>query len=175
MEKFLLPRKVYSQAGFTLIETMIAILVLTIGLFSVAALMSSTLNMGAHARYMSTAALLGSEKLEDLSRLPNSDAALAPGVYNDTVQISSNDGNIVETSSAGGVTTLYTQTPGGNITVTPNGAMPAATRDTLTFNRQWTIVNNTPVNKVRQITVLVTLTNQSLKPPVTFQTSMVHP
>jgi type IV pilus modification protein PilV len=175
MEELLFTRKSRRQRGFTLVETMVAILVLTIGLFSVAALMGSSLNMGAHARYMSTAALLASEKLEDLSRLPNNNAAVAAGTYNDSVQISSNNGNIVETTSAGGVTTLYTQAPGGSMTVTPGGAMPAATKDTLTFNRQWTVVDNTPVNKVKQITVLVTLTNQSLKPPVTFQTSMVHP
>jgi type IV pilus modification protein PilV len=171
----MLPRKTRREGGFTLIETMVALLVMTIGLFSVAALMSSSLNSGAHSRYMSTAALLASEKLEDLSRLPNNDAALTAGTYNDVVQISSSNGNIVETTSSGGTTTLYTQTPGGNITVTPNGALPAATADTLTFNRSWTIVANTPVNKVRTITVTVTLSNTALNPPVTFQTSAVHP
>jgi Tfp pilus assembly protein PilV len=175
MEKSMSPRKLRRASGFTLVETMVAILVLTIGLFSVAALMSSTLNMGAHARYMSTAALLGSEKLEDLSRLPNTDAALAPGTFTDSVQISSNNGNIVETTSTGGVVTLYTQAPGGSITVTNGGAMPAASKDTLTFNRSWTILQDVPIAGVRQITVTVALTNTSLKPPVTFQTSMVHP
>src|SRR6266851_893008 len=161
MEKSLFTRDVRRQRGFTLIETMTAILVMTIGLFSVAALMSSTLNTGAHARYRNTATLLASEKLEDLSRLPNTDTALAAGVYNDTVQMSSYNGNIVETSSEGGVTTLYTQSPGGSITVTAGGAMPAASQDTLTFSRQWTIVKDTPVVGVRQVTVLVTLTNQA--------------
>ena len=175
MEKSLSPRKLRGQAGFTLIETMVAILVLTIGLFSVAALMSSTLNMGAHSRYSSTAALLASEKLEDLSRLPNTDVALAPGTYNDTVQISSNNGNIAETTSEGGITTLYTQTPDGTITSVTGGAMPAPTKDTLTFNRSWTVVKDVPVTGVRQVTVTITLTNTSLKPPVTFQSSMVHP
>jgi Tfp pilus assembly protein PilV len=168
-------RKTRREGGFTLIETMVAILVMTIGLFGVAALMSSSLNSGAHSRYMSTAALLASEKLEDLSRLPNNDTALVAGAYNDVVQISSGNGNIAETTSSGGTTTLYTQTPGGNITVTPNGAMPAATADTLTFNRSWTIVADSPVVKVRTITVTVTLVNQALKPAVVFQTSAVHP
>lgn len=175
MEKSLSPRKPRRQAGFTLIETMVAILVLTIGLFSVAALMSSSLNMSAHARYLSTAALLASEKLEDLSRLPNNDTALNPGTYNDTVQISSNNGNVAETTSEGGITTLYTQTPDGNLTPVTGGAMPAATKDTLTFNRSWTVVKDVPITGVRQVTVTVTLTNTSLKPAVTFQSSMVHP
>jgi type IV pilus assembly protein PilV len=61
-------RKAHKQRGFTLIETMVAILILTIGLVGTAALMSSSVNMDAHARYQSTAALLASEKMEDLSR-----------------------------------------------------------------------------------------------------------
>jgi len=175
MDKSLSPRKPRQQAGFTLVETMVAILVLTIGLFSVAALMSSSLNMSAHARYMSTAAMLASEKLEDLSRLPNNDSALNPGTYNDTVHISSNNGNIVDATSEGGITTLYTQTPNGLITSVAGGALPAATKDTLTYNRSWTVVKDVPITGVRQVTVTITLANTSLKPPVTFQSSMVHP
>jgi type IV pilus assembly protein PilV len=66
-------RKADKQSGFTLIERMVAILILTIGLVGTAALMSSSVNMGAHARYQSTAALLASEKMEDLSRFPSGD------------------------------------------------------------------------------------------------------
>jgi type IV pilus modification protein PilV len=171
----IMQRKASRQDGFTLIETMVSIAVLTIGLMSVAALMSQTVNTTTHSRYMSTASMLASEKLEDLSRFPSTNPALTAGSYNDVVQISSEQGTINETTSTGGVTTLYTQTPGGNITVTPGGALPAATSDTLTFNRQWTIVAGAPVAGVNTITVLVTLANSSLKPPVTFQMSMVHP
>ncbi len=53
-----------------MIETMVSILILTIGLVGTAALMSNSVNMGAHARYNSTAALLASEKMEDLDRFP---------------------------------------------------------------------------------------------------------
>jgi type IV pilus modification protein PilV len=169
------PRKLRRQRGFTLIEILVAIAVLTIGLISVATLMSQTVNTTSHSRYMSTASMLASEKLEDLSRFPNTDAALTPGNYSDVVQLSTYNGNIYETTSTGGVTTLYTQAPGGNITVTPGGTLPAATADTLTFNRTWTITANTPINGVNQITVLVSLTNTSLKPPVKFQMSLVHP
>jgi type IV pilus modification protein PilV len=167
--------KVSRQTGFTLIETMVSIAVLTIGLLSVAALMSQSVNTTTHSRYMSTASMLASEKLEDLSRFPSTNPALAAGTYNDVVQISSDQGTINETTSTGGVSTLYTQTPGGTMTVTPGAGLPAATSDTLTFNRQWTIVAGAPVAGVNTITVLVTLTNTSLKPPVTFQMSMVHP
>src|SRR6201991_1014857 len=110
METLLSPRKAvkqFRQRGFTLIEMMVSILVLTIGLVGTAALMSSSVNMGAHARYVSTAALLASEKMEDLDRFPDGDTNLTPGGsltasvtgYSDSVQISTANGNINETTT----------------------------------------------------------------------------
>jgi prepilin-type N-terminal cleavage/methylation domain-containing protein len=180
-------RKKGRQRGFTLIETMVSILILTIGLVGTAALMSSSVNMGAHARYNSTASLLASEKMEDLDRYPDNDPNMAPGGsltgdlpgFNDSVQISSTNGNINETTVSAGVSTLYTQTPDGTVTVTPAG-LGAATPDELTYHRRWQLVANPTINGVVvtgavQITVLVTLNNQALQPPVTYQISMVHP
>ena len=176
------------QRGFTLIEMMVSILVLTIGLVGTAALMSNSVNMGAHARYVSTAALLASEKMEDLDRYPDGDPNITPGGslaadingYSDAVQISTSNGNIYETTTSGGVTTLYTQNPDGTVVSTVGAALPAATPDMLTFDRRWLITPDPTVgaNVIKgavQITVLVTLNNQSLKPPVTYQTSLVHP
>jgi type IV pilus modification protein PilV len=188
METSQLLRKPRTQRGFTLIETMVAILVLTIGLVGTAALMSQSVNMGAHARFVSTAALLASEKMEDLDRFPDNDPNLNAGGslgadtagYSDSVQISSNNGNINETTTANGATTLYTQKPDGTVVVTPGAGLPVATPDMLTFDRRWQITSNPTVGGqvitgAVQITVLVTLTNQTLNPPVTFQTSLVHP
>jgi type IV pilus modification protein PilV len=188
METSQLLRKPRAQRGFTLIETMVAILVLTIGLVGTAALMSQSVNMGSHARYMSTAALLASEKMEDLSRFPNGDVNLNPGGnlaadvagYSDSVQISSNNGNINESTTVSGTTTLYTQLPDGTVTVTPGAAVPVATPDMITYDRRWLITANpniggTVVTGARQITVLVTINAAYLRPPVSFQTSLVHP
>ncbi len=52
--------------------------------------------------------------------------------------------------------------------------------DELTYHRRWQLIANPTVGGVVvtgavQITVLVTLTNQSLNPPVSYQTSLVHP
>ncbi len=183
MEESMLLRKSRRERGFTLIETLVAIMILTIGLFSVAALMSQTVNTTAHSRYQTNAAMLASEKLEDLNRFPNDDANLTPGGslaadtagYFDNVQTSSDSGSITETTSDAGGTTSYTQQPGVGITVTAGGGLPPATSETLTFDRRWVIVKDTPVVGVRQITVLVTLKNQTLNPPATFQISVVHP
>jgi hypothetical protein len=62
----------------------------------------------------------------------------------------------------------------------PGATNPAATADMLAFNRRWQItpdptVGGVTVTGARQITVLVTLLNQSLKPPVSYQTTLVHP
>src|SRR5271154_710031 len=133
-------RKPRAQRGFTLIETMVAILVLTIGLVGTAALMSQSVNMGAHARFVSTAALLASEKMEDLDRFPDNDANLNPGGslaadvagYSDSVQISSNNGNINETTVSAATPPLYPKNPEGPVAVTPGAGLPAATPDLLT-------------------------------------------
>jgi prepilin-type N-terminal cleavage/methylation domain-containing protein len=180
--------KMSRQRGFTLIETMVSILILTIGLVGTAALMSNSVNMGAHARYVSTAALLASEKMEDLDRFPDNDPNLAAGGsltaditgYSDSVQISTANGNINEVTTANGVTTLYTQKPDGTVVVTSGAGLPAVTPDMLTYDRRWKIVASPTVGPnvitgAVQITVLVTLTNQALKPVVTYQTSLVHP
>ncbi len=175
MEKSLLPRNSRAQRGFTLLETLVAIVVLTIGLMSVAALMTQTLKSTTNSRSMSTASLLATEKLEDLNRYASTDAAVAPGgsiaadaaLFFDTVTVSNGSGTISENYNG----TIVTHLPNGAVT---NAAPPAAT-DTLTYDRRWIIEANSPVANSRRITVLVTLLNQNVGSPVTFQTSMVRP
>jgi type IV pilus modification protein PilV len=176
-------RKGHRQRGFTLIETMVAILILTIGLVGTAALMSTSVNTTARSHYMSTAAMLASEKLEDLDRFDKADPAVIAGGslaadtagYFDNVQISTDNGVISETTSTAGVSTVYTTQPGGTITVTQGAGLPPPAADALTFNRRWVVVADTPVVGVRTVTVLVTCTSLTLKPQVTFEMSVVRP
>jgi hypothetical protein len=93
--------------------------------------------------------------------------------YFDKVQISTNNGVISETTSTAGVSTVYTQQPGGNITVTQNAGLPAPTADSLIFDRRWVVTANAPVTGVRTVTVLVTLQTSVI--PVTFQMKVVRP
>lgn len=74
--------------------------------------------------------------------------------------------------------------PTGNyVTVAfqPNGQTPQTTCSPnppsvgMTFDRRWVIEQDQPVPGVRRITVLVTLVDLSIQPPVTFQMSMVRP
>jgi prepilin-type N-terminal cleavage/methylation domain-containing protein len=174
-------RRNTKERGFTLIETMVAIVILTIGLISTAALMSTSVSTTAKSHYMSTAAMLATEKLEDLDRFNKADPSVATGGslaadtvgYFDNVQISTNNGVISETTTTNGASTSYTQTPAAGIVVTPNAGLPAPTPDALIFDRRWTVTPDTPIAGVRTVTVLVTLQNSVT--PVTFQMSVVRP
>lgn len=108
-----------------MIETVMAISILAVGLLGVAALLAQLGGNSTQSRYMSTEALLASEKLDDLNRYPYNDPAIyvpngtsvgslttdstnnsvTVGAvtevvdYSDQVRISAGNGNMVETVS----------------------------------------------------------------------------
>lgn len=199
-----LRRKARRNTGFALIETVIAIAILAIGLLGVAALLAQLGGNSTQSRYMSTEALLASEKLDDLNRFPYNDPAIIVPTgntagsltaditatvtsgaitetvdYFDQVQISSGNGNIVETVSgkdAGGNAVFITTThaPDGSIQTTTSNNAPVQTADMLTFSRRWIIeqnMANLPAG-VRRFTVLVSLQVPAF--PSTFQSSMLR-
>jgi len=133
---------------------MIAIVILAVGLLGAAALLAQLTGTSSTSRYMSTEALLASEKLDDLNRLPDLDPAIsittgnsagsltadttasliAPDGttvvvdYFDTVAISSGNGSMEETVSskdAAGNTVFITTTHEPDGTITISA--PAAT------------------------------------------------
>src|SRR5580698_7800341 len=191
--------------GFTLAEVCVSIAVLTIGLVAAAAMFGKVWGSTAYSEYMIQASTLASEKLEDLNRYPSSDPNVAVpngtsagsltsnvlqnvtvnGVtesvnYYDEVFFSPTQGALVQTTSAfnanGNVQySTITYTPNGTISSPVLSSTAPSTGGSTVFQRQWLIELNQPVNGVRRITVLVTLENQQVKPPVTFQLSMVRP
>jgi prepilin-type N-terminal cleavage/methylation domain-containing protein len=60
-----------AEKGFSLMEVLVAIIVLTIGLMSAAMLMANVYRLTVRSRYVALAAQLASEELEDLNRWPN--------------------------------------------------------------------------------------------------------
>jgi len=120
-----------NQPGFTLLEVLIAISILTVGLLGVAQMQI----MGIRGNYFSgntTAALtLAEEKMEDLLGKSYTDAELAgsgaPGTdHNDL------DNPIDETGQTGGI-----------------------------YNRMWTVIDNTPITDTKTVTVSVSWDNLS--------------
>jgi prepilin-type N-terminal cleavage/methylation domain-containing protein len=180
--------RVSRESGFTLVETMVAIVVLATGLMGIAALMSQMNSTSYRSRYMSMAAVLATEKLEDLNKYPSDDANVAAGGsltadvvgYYDTIQLSSGDGAIAETiqGTTNGQPTYTTTThlPDGTIT-TPaaTAAPPAPGADTVVLDRRWLIAADQPVAGVRRVTVFVSLTSPAQSKKVSFQSSMVRP
>lgn len=180
------------QRGFTLIETLGAIFILTVGLLAMAALMSQTTSNSARSRYMSSASVLSTEKLEELNRYPASDPMVAVagasvgsltgdasqgGInYFDDVEISTMGGAISEvTADSAGTYTTVTQQPDGTITSTNSAVAPAPQPQALRYHRRWLIEKDVPVPGVRRVTVFVQLTNPPVQRPLTFQMSMVRP
>lgn len=210
------PRETGREDGFSLLEVLVAIVVLTIGLMSTALLMANVYRSTVRSRYIALATQLASEELEDLSRWPASPSYLDPhitvpagsntcGITGDKCvgSLTSDYGPLTFTDSSGNNTyvsyydtvSLATQNgvmsetykmtcAGGNyVTVpfSPNGQTPTPTCSStaptvgMTFDRRWVIEQDQPVTGVRRITVLVTLEDLTVQPPVTFQMSMVRP
>jgi prepilin-type N-terminal cleavage/methylation domain-containing protein len=191
-----------TDQGFTLLEVLIALTILVIGMSALAMVSARMMSGGTESKYMNLAAFLTSEKLEDLNRWDSDDpqvciptgsttvgsltadtvqtttcsaGASASVNYFDDVTLATVNGVVSETvSSTGAGGTVYTTTthaPDGSIQTSTSPTPPASA----TFHRRWIIEANSPVNGVRRITVIVTLLDSSVKPPVTFQMSLVRP
>jgi prepilin-type N-terminal cleavage/methylation domain-containing protein len=177
------------QQGFTILEVLVATTVLAVGMMSVAAALARMLATSSRARYMSMAAELASEKLEDLNRWPAAAPAVAvttgssagsltqdlPSYY-DEVGISNPDGALVEwvsgTDDSGATTyTVSSFHSNGTVTTTTSSTPPVG----MTYLRRWQIEKDVPTPGLRRVTIQVELEDKSVQPPVTFQMSAVRP
>jgi Tfp pilus assembly protein PilV len=182
-----------NSRGFTVVEVIVACFILMVGVVAVAGVVGSTLGNTAHSEYMTQAATLATEKLEDLNRYPSTDAnvTVPNGIsvgsltsdttgYFDEVYFSPSEGAIEETTTgldANGnlqyETTTYT--PDGHMTAQSASSTPPSAAGSTAFKRNWLIEQDQPVVGVRRVTVLVTLQGQSAASAVTFQMSIVRP
>jgi prepilin-type N-terminal cleavage/methylation domain-containing protein len=179
-----------SSSGFTLLETLIAITILAVGLSSLAALVAQCYSGTERARYQALATTLTSEKLEDLNRWPNgapnvvsggsltSDASVGGINYYDDIDLSNTTGQVSETVSISGGYSSIIHKATGEVISNQNSAAP--TNGATAFHRRWLIEPDPTVNGItltgsRRVTVLVTCTNLTIKPTVTYQMSLIRP
>lgn len=207
MGMYRMPQQTNSRVasrGFTVLEVLVAMVVLAIGLVAMASLMAGMVSGTTGSKYMSLASTLASEKLEDLNRWPAADphVAVSSGTtagsltadvvqnvtvgttttsvnYFDEVLMSATGGAVTETVSGldaagNAVYTTTTHQPDGTVVTTTSSTAPA-TAGTVRFKRRWIIEKDAPVTGVRRITMRVILSSQLIEPGVTFQMSMVRP
>ena len=189
------------QRGFTLIEVLAAVFVLAFGLLALAGFLSQMNLSTSETRYLEVATMLASEKLEDLGRIPNVNAAMQNNggsltsdaaavtygtqlvAYNDQVQVSTDNGSateiIVGTNAAGtsGYWTISHTNTGIATSIFSTGTAPNPTSDMLVYKRRWTVEVNQPINGVRRLTVLVSLMSPADigTRAANFQATMVRP
>src|SRR5580658_2597521 len=96
------------ERGFSLIEAVIAMVILTVGVVGVAAAIGSAVKTTDNSKYSNIASTLATEKLEDLNRWPSNDAHVAAGGslaadtagYFDDVSMAADGGAFTEVQSA---------------------------------------------------------------------------
>jgi prepilin-type N-terminal cleavage/methylation domain-containing protein len=154
-------RRTAPSRGFTVLEVLFSMVILAVGLVTLSSLAAQTLNGTARSQYMSLAANLASEKLEDLNRWPTTDcnvevpaastngsltsdstASVSCGggtstvYYYDDVDIADSTGAISETTTGlvGGVLTYTTtsHTPDGLLNSDGSGTLPYTTSTSAT-------------------------------------------
>ncbi|HET8825168.1 MAG TPA: prepilin-type N-terminal cleavage/methylation domain-containing protein [Terriglobales bacterium] len=153
------------SAGFTLIEVLISMAVLTVGLIGMAAMVCSTMVFGANAKYMNMANVLASEKLDNLNKWPSTDPNVAAGgalagpstcaagdTYCDQVTVSETSGadyitqtQIVfdpVTNTSNPVTTTIVHTSAGCVDTPANCGVPNPNGAGSTFIRRWQVTTN---------------------------------
>jgi len=109
------PRKPVAEGGFTVLEVMVAIFILTVGVISVAALAGVMMTTGNRSKYLSLEASLASEKLEDLNRWPASayqvcvptGSASAGSLTSDTLQTTTCPNSADGSAGASGSVAYY--------------------------------------------------------------------
>src|ERR1700683_5567989 len=72
-----LSSKQQRSRGFTIVEVVVASFILIVGIVAVAGVVGSTLGNTSRSEYMTQAATVATEKLEDLNRFPPTDANVA--------------------------------------------------------------------------------------------------
>jgi len=85
--------------GFTVLEVMVAIFILTVGAVSVAALAGVMMTTGNRSKYMSLESSLASEKLEDLNRWPASAVQVCVPTGNTTVGSLTSSPGVLQTTT----------------------------------------------------------------------------
>ena len=168
-----------NTAGFSLVEVLVSIAILSVGLIGMAAVVCSSMITGASAKYMNMAGMLASEKLDDLNKWPSTDPNVTPGgslagpilcaagdTYCDQVTLSETSGadfitqtQVVfdpVTNTSKTVTTTIVHTSAGCVDTPANcGVANPGAAGGSTFTRRWLITANPTVTSAAGVATTV--------------------
>lgn len=144
-----------NQDGFTLLEVLIAVAILTIGILSVNAMQLSSIQGNSSANRLSESTNLASEQLEFMLNRPYNFFVDGNGANNGSAGLDdngvddNNDGNVDEPNEMyQGNRRFVDPGPGGG----PDGSMPSADGRYTIF---WNVANNFPQPNMKTIRVFV--------------------
>ena len=122
------PRKRVHDGGFTLVEVIVAMAVMTIGLMAAAVLAGNTMGIAHASKFMSAAGILASEKLEDLNRWDMNDPQICVPTGNSSMGSLTQDLEATVTCPTGssGTVNYYDDVFMGETGVTSSSACPIA-------------------------------------------------
>jgi len=160
------------EKGFSLLEVVVAIVVLTIGMMSAAVLMANVYKGSVRSRYIALATQLASEELEDLNRWPanynSSPPYIDPHIM---VPVGSNDCGITGETCTGRLDEDF-----GPVSITVNGVTtPVSYFDTVCLTTQNGQMSETYQNPTSSSPSYNTLTFFPDGTPPTVSTSTTAP
>ncbi len=129
-------QRISREAGFSLLEVVVASAILATGLLVIALAQVSALKMGSRSKHLTDAVYLAQEQIETFQALPATDLMFSTPAtdFDDPV------GYIL---------------PGGNAQFGTGPWNPEQGGDQMMFTRRWTIEPNTPAAGLTRITVEV--------------------
>jgi prepilin-type N-terminal cleavage/methylation domain-containing protein len=142
-----LEKKYNRTTGFTLIEILIAICILSFGLLAIGGMQIASINGNADARHITDISTIAADRIEKMMLLAYDDTALSSGTHSKSSETltfatdgidNDNDGEIDETG-------------GETISLNTDGR-PVKAGDTTI---EWTVQDNTPLNNTKTITLTV--------------------
>lgn len=142
-----------SEGGFTLVEIMVAIVVLSIGLFIVASMQISAVDTNASAGRMTESVNLAQEMIEELMILEYNESSTDPDLMDDGTMVGGSE-SFTDLNGNGlwDFSEPYTDANG-------NGAWDAAHVDPIPqpgYTITWSVIDNRPVSMAKLIRVYVT-------------------
>ena len=145
-----------SEKGFTLIEVLVAMVILTIGILSLYTMQISSIRGNSHAGRLTEASTWNADRIERVIGLPYTDAAFNDVDGDGTGQDSDNDG---------------IDDDGGNFGLddsTPASADGMITSPDNNYTFFWNIAKDVPMPNLKTIRVLVRDNRNVLSAPVVF-------